>query len=204
MRVLRLTAGLAAVILALAAAAPAQELSLSFGAGGLFPPTGDYREIYGSGLSFGGDVWLKFKGHFGFAAGFGFLSDKGLALVTGQGNVEYPLSFRRMSFPLVGFYEFGAGAVEVRLGAGAGLHSFEETWETVEWLDELMRPNLSYRGHAISPRLVMTVSFPILDRLSFHCSASYDPVSAGSDSALGTTVKIGGLQLLGGLAFRIF
>ncbi len=204
MKALCLTAGLAALMLALAAAAPAQELSLSVGAGGLFPSAGDYREIYGSGLSFGADIWLKFKGHFGFAAGFGFLSDKGLALVTGQGNAAYPLSFRRRSVPLVAFYEFGAGAAEIRLGAGAGIHSFNETWETVEWLDELMRPDLSYRGHEISPRIIMTVSFPILDKLSFHCSASYDSIRAGADSALGTTVKIGGFQLLGGLAFRIF
>ncbi len=204
MRPRHLTAVLAASVLALAVFARAQEVSLSVGAGGLFPSSGDYREIYGSGLSLGGDVWLKLRGRFGFAAGFGFLSDKGLALVTGQGHAEYPLSFRRTSVPLVVFYEFGSGPARVKLGAGAGFHSFKETWETVEWLDPLMRPSLSYRGHEIAPRIVMTATLALIGRISVFGSASYDAIRAGADSALGTTVKIGGFQLLGGLAFRIF
>jgi hypothetical protein len=164
MRAGRLAVVLAAFALALVTAASAQELSLSVGAGGLFPSAGQYREIYGSGLSVGAELWLKLKDHLGFAAGFGLLSDKGMAILAGSGNAEYPLSFRRVSVPIVVFY----------------------------------------KGHTISPRLVMTASLALMNRISLFCSASYDSIRAGADSALGTTVQIGGFQLLGGLAFRIF
>jgi hypothetical protein len=138
---------------------------------------------------------LKLKDHLGFAAGFGLLSDKGMAILAGSGNAEYPLSFRRVSVPIVVFYQLPAGPVTLRFGAGAGIHSYKETWQTVD---------LSYKGHTISPRLVMTASLALMNRISLFCSASYDSIRAGADSALGTTVQIGGFQLLGGLAFRIF
>ncbi|MGB8957869.1 MAG: hypothetical protein WCC00_02535 [Candidatus Aminicenantales bacterium] len=195
MRAWRLTVGLAALVLTLSVAMPAQELSLSVGAGGLFPPSGDYRDIYGSGLSIGADVWLKLKGHFGCAAGFGLLSDRGMAVLSGPGTAEYPLSFRRTSIPVVVFYQVYAGPLALRFGAGAGFHSYRETWRTVD---------LRYDGHRISPRIVMTASLALIGRISIFCSAGYDSIRAGADSALGTTVNIGGLQLLGGLGFRIF
>lgn len=195
MRTWRLALGAAAFVVALAAAAPAQELSLSVGAGGLFPSAGHYREIYGSGLSVGAELWLKLKRHFGFAAGFGLLSDKGMAVRYGAGTAEYPLSFRRTSVPVVAFYQLPAGPVILRFGAGAGFHSYKETWQTVD---------LSYKGHKISPRIVMTASLDLIARISVFCSASYDSIRAGADSALGTTVNIGGFQLLGGVSFRIF
>jgi hypothetical protein len=186
---------LAAFVLAFSGAMPAQELSLSVGAGGFFPSAGDYREIYGSGLSVAGDVWLKFKGRFGFAAGFAVFSDKGMAVRSGAGTAEYPLSFRRTAIPVVVFYQLDAGSVTLKFGAGAGIHGYKETWQTVD---------LSFKGHKVSPRFVMSASLAILERISLFCSAGYDPIRARTDSTLGTMVNIGGLQLLGGLAFRIF
>lgn len=192
--------GLMVLMLGLALTAAAQELSLSVGAGGLFPKEGKYREIYGSGLSFGGDVWFKLKGRLGFAAGFGSVSDKGTALQDGFGTAVYPLSFQRTSVPVIAFYQLDAGPVVVRFGAGAGFHSYKETWTTVAQ-DGV---NLHYDGRKISSRFVMTASLALISRISLFCSASYDTIRAGAGSALATTVDIGGLQLLGGLAFRIF
>ncbi|HMA54118.1 MAG TPA: hypothetical protein VKT17_06625 [Acidobacteriota bacterium] len=192
---LRLAVLLTAFVPVLAASAPAQGLSFSAGAGRLFPSAGQYREIYGPGLSLGGDLWLTLKSHFGFAAGFGLLTDKGTAVRVGADTAEYPLSFRRTSFPVVVFYELDAGPAVFRLGTGAGIHSYRETWRTVA---------LSYAGHRISPRIVMTASLGIIDRISVFFQASYDSIRAGADSALGQTVPLGGYQLLGGLAFRIF
>lgn len=191
----RPAAGLAALGLALAVASPAQELSISVGAGGLFPSSGEYREIYGPGASFAGDAWLKLKGRFGFATGYERLSDKGMAVRSGAGTATYPLGFRRTSIPVVVFYQIPAGPVALRFGAGAGIHSYTETWQTVD---------LSYKGHKISPRFVMTASLALFDRISLFCSAGYDPIRAGADPGLATTVNIGGVQLLGGLAFRVF
>ena len=187
--------GLAALMTLLAVPALAQELSLSVAAGGLVPLARDYREIYGPGLSVEADLWLKLRGHLGIAAGFGSLSDKGLALSSGEEEAAYPLRFRRTSIPVVLFYEIKAGGARVRLGAGASFHSFRETWQTVD---------LDYRASKASPRLVAAALIGLFGRLSLFGSAAYDPIRAGADSPLGVTVDVGGIQILGGISCRIF
>jgi hypothetical protein len=190
-----LAAFLAALgLLGLAGAVRAQGLTVSAGAGGLWPQAGLYRDIYGSGTAFGAMAWLKLKGRFGIAAGLDLLSDAGLAEGSGLED-QYPLSFRRVSIPLMAFYEQGAGRLSVRLGAGGSLHFFRERWQTVD---------LSYRGHEISPRAAAAVSLRILKGLSLFASAAYEPIRAGEDSSLGSRVGIGGFQILGGLLFRVF
>jgi len=192
----RLAAGLALFVVGLAAAAPAQELSASFGAGGFFPSDGAYREIYGSSLSFAGDLWLKLKGPVGFAAGFGRISDKGVAAPSSSDGTEaFPLEFRRTSIPLIVFYQIEAGPVAIRLGAGAGIHSYRETWQTVD---------LDFRGHKTSPRIVLAVSAAVIKRVSFFCSGSFESIRTGESSLPDVSINLGGFQVLGGLAFRVF
>jgi hypothetical protein len=191
----RLAVGLALFVAGLAAAAPAQELSLSFGVGGFFPSNGSYSTIYGSSLSFAGDIWLKLKGPIGFAAGFGRVTDTGVAVPSDWGTETYPLEFRRTSVPLIVFYQFDAGPVAIRLGAGAGLHSYRETWQTVD---------LDFKGHKTSPRIVLAVSAAFLRRISVFCSGSYESIRTGEGSLPAANVNLGGFQVLGGLAFRIF
>jgi len=186
---------LAALIVLLAVPAAAQELSLSVAAGGLVPLSGDYRETYGPGLSVEADLWLRLRGRLGLAAGFSSLSDKGLARPSGDEEAVYPLRFRRASIPVVLFYEIKAGIARLRLGAGASFHSFRETWRTVD---------LDYRASKISPHLVAAASIGLFGRLSLFGSAAYDPIRAGADSPLGLTVDVGGIQILGGIAWRIF
>lgn len=197
MRTGRGALALAAVLLALipAAAAPAQELSVSFGAGGFFPSGSAYREIYGSGPAIAGDVWLKLKGPVGLAAGFGGLSDKGLAVPTSGGTEAYPLEFRRTSIPIVAFYQIDAGPAAIRLGAGVGFHSYKETWTTA---------GLDYRGHKAAPRFVLAVSVKVIERVSLFCSATSEAIRTGEGTSLDVNVNLGGLQVLGGLAIRIF
>jgi len=191
----RLSVGLVLILLGLAAAAPAQELSLSVGAGGFFPSDGAYRQIYGSNLSVGGDLWFRLKGPIGFAAGLGRLSDKGVAVPTDGGEEAYPLKFRRTSIPLLVFYQIDVRAVAIRLGAGAGIHSYRETWQTVD---------LDFKGHKVAPRIVLAVSVALLDKLSLLCSSCYEPIRTGAGSPLSANIDLGGFQLMGGLAFRIF
>ncbi len=195
MRGPRLAAGLALLMLGLAAAAPGQELSLSFGAGGFFASDDIYRQIYGSSPSLAGDIWLKFKGPVGIAAGFGWMSDKGVALPLSGGTETYPLEFRRTSIPLIAFYQFAAGPVAIRLGAGAGFHSYRETWPTVD---------LDFKGHKASPRIVLAVSTALLKRVSLFCSAGYESIRTGEGSPLAARINLGGLQVLGGLEFQVF
>lgn len=195
MRAGRLAAGLALFVVGLAAAAPAQELSVSFGAGGFFPSDGAYREIYGSSLSFAGDLWLKLKGPVGFAAGFGRISDKGVAEPMDGGTETYAVEFRRTSIPFLVFYQIDAGPVAIRLGAGAGLHSYRETWQTVD---------LDFRGHKTSPRIVLAVSAAVLNRVSLFCSGSFESIRTGESSFPDASINLGGFQVLGGLEFRVF
>jgi hypothetical protein len=195
MRAGRVGTCLALAVLGLAAAAPAQHLTVSLGAGGFFPSDATYRQIYGNGMVMSGEAWLAFEKHFGLAVGYGRLSDEGLAVPVSGGEASFPLSFRRTTVPLLAFYEFGSKAVTLRLGAGAGFHSYRESWDTVD---------LEFSDKMVAPRLVLAVSAAVFGRLSVYASATYDSIRTGAGAALDTNIDLGGFQVLGGLAYRIF
>ena len=195
MRARRIGTLLALAVLALAGAAPAQHLTLALGAGTFAPSDAAYRQIYGSGAAFAVDAWLAFEKHFGLAVGYGQLSDDGLAVPMGGGEAAYPLSFRRTTVPFLVFYEVGTKVVTVRLGAGAGFHSYRESWDTAD---------LEFQDKKVGPRVVLAVSAAVLGRLSLYASATYDSIPTGAGAALASNVNLGGFQVQGGLAFRIF
>jgi hypothetical protein len=196
MRARRLAVALGIAVLALAASAAAQHLTVSFGAGGFFPSDATYRQIYGNGAILAGDLWLGFEKHFGLATGFGRLADDGFAVAMDGGAEEtYPLSFRRTTVPIAVFYELGSKRITARLAAGAAFHNFRETWTTAD---------VEYSDNKVGPRLALAVSAAILGRLSLFCSATYDGIPTGAGSALAPNIDLGGFQLLGGLAFQIF
>jgi len=182
-------------VLGLAAAARAQELSVSLAAGSFRASEEAYSGIYGPSVPFSADLWLKLKGHFGIGAGFAKLSDKGRAVPIGEDGAEYPVKFSRTSIPVVVFYQFDLKAVDIRLGAGLCAHRYEETWETVD---------LGFKGNKVSPRFFAAATLALLGRLSLFGSATYDTIPTGAGSPLVTDVNLGGLQLLGGISFRIF
>lgn len=191
----RMAAGLAAFVLSLGPAARAEELGLSLGAGSFFASQTAYRRVYGPSVALGGDVWFKLKGPLGVATGFGRLGDEGIAVPMDGGAEEYPVKFRRTSIPLVFFYQVDVKTVDIRFGAGLGIHSYKEAWQTVD---------LVFKGHRVSPRFVLAATVALLDRLSLLCSVTYDSISTGAGSPLAENVNLGGVQLLGGLCFRIF
>jgi len=195
MRSRRVGGLLALAVIVLAGAVSAQHLTVSFGAGGSWPADAAVRQIYGNGAAFGGDAWLAVKKHFGFAVGFSRLADDGLAVPIGGGEAAYPLSFRRTTVPVLLFYQTGLRFITVRLGAGAGLHSYRETWDTV---------GLEFKDRKVGPRFALSVSAAVLGRLSLYASATYDSIPTGAGSALASNINLGGFQVQGGLAFRIF
>jgi len=195
MRGLRTAGALAALLLALAVAGPAQEISVSLAAGRFFASKPAYREIYGQGTVLAGDVWLKLRGPIGFAAGFGRVADSGLAVPLSGGDEAYPLDIRRTTVPLLVFYEAALAGIDVRIGAGVGIHSYKEVWPT---------EGISFEGDKVSARWALTASIPLLDRLSLLVLASYESISTGAGSPLDANVNLGGFQLLGGLSFRLF
>lgn len=186
---------LAALLLGLAPAAPGQELSVSFGAGGSFPSSSANRRIYGSGPSVAADISLRLRGHLGLSLGYGRLADSGSAVPAGEGQDVFPLKIRRTSIPVLLFYELDAGPATFRLGAGFGFHSFSETWQTVDF---------EFRGHKVAPRLALAVGVKILGPVSLMGSACYESIPTGAGSALDPNVDLGGFQIFGGLAFKIF
>ena len=193
-RAVAVLAGLA-LGLAAAAAAPAQELSVSL-AGGVFRPSSStYRDIYGSGTVLAGDVWLKLRGPVGLAVGFSRLSDKGFAVAGNGGQETYPLEFRRTSVPVVAFYQIKAGPAALRLGAGIGFHSFRETWTTAA---------LEYKGRKAAPRLMLAATVKVAGRLSIFGEVCRESIRTGRGTSLDVNVNVGGVQVLGGLSFRIF
>jgi hypothetical protein len=111
------------------------------------------------------------------------------------GDAEYPVKFRRTSITVVVFYQLDLKAVDIRLGTGLCAHRYEETWETVD---------IAFKGNKVSPRFFAAVSVALLGRLSLFGSATYDTVPTGAGSSLVNEVNLGGLQLLGGVAFKIF
>jgi hypothetical protein len=183
------------VLLGLAAAARAQELSVSFAAGSFRASEAAYREIYGPSLAFSADVWLMLKGHLGLGAGFERIGDDGRAVPMGQDGEEYPVKLRRTSIPLVVFYRLDLNAVDIRVGAGLCAHRYGETWETVD---------LGFAGNKVSPRFFTAATVALSGRLSLFGSATYDTIPTGAGSPLVNEVNLGGLQLLGGVALRIF
>jgi hypothetical protein len=190
----RLAAVLSAV-LGLSVFAGAQRLSLSLAAGNFSASEDAYRQIYGSGVPYAADIWLRAIGPFGLAVGYSQIRDKGNAVPLGEDGPEYLVKFSRSSIPVVVFYQIDLKAVAVRFGAGLGFHHYEETWETVD---------LGFEGNKASPRFVIAASVALLGRFSLFGSATYDTIPTGAGSPLVEEVNLGGFQVLAGISFRIF
>lgn len=187
---------LAALVLGLAGVAAAEdELSVSIGAGGLLP-TGDlYRRIYGTGFAGAAAIWLKFQGPFGLVSGFDVFFDEGTAVPYFEGDTdEYPVKFTRRTIPVLAFYQLDFGNVCVRAGAGVAIHSYRETWRTVD---------LDHKGSGVGPRFQLSARIGISGRLSFLGSVAYDPFQAVANPETQWKAGLGGCQVLGGLSFRI-
>jgi len=190
----RLAAVLSAV-LGLSVFAGAQRLSLSLAAGNFSASEEAYRQIYGSGVPYAADIWLRAIGPFGLAVGYNRIRDEGNAVLLGEDGPEYAVKFSRSSIPVVVFYQIDLKAAAVRFGAGLGFHHYEETWETVD---------LGFEGNKASPRFVIAASVALLGRFSLFGSATYDTIPTGAGSPLVAEVNLGGFQALVGISFRIF
>lgn len=196
MRNSRAAALLAALLLSLGGIAAGQEaLSVSIGAGALLPSGNLYRSIYGASFAGAAEVWLKFKGPYGLATGFDVFRDEGTAVPTFEGGTEnYPVRFRRQTVPVLAFFQLDLTGLALQAGAGLAIHHYRETWRTVE---------LDHKGSGVGPRFVVAARIGISGRLSFLGTVAYDAFQAEADPEIQWKAGLGGLQVLGGLSFRL-
>jgi hypothetical protein len=173
----------------------AQEAGVAVKAGGFFASEAAYREIYGPGVPVAVEIWLKAKGPWGVAAGFSWIEDDGRAVAMEGGEAEYPLAFRRTTIPVVAFYELDLRSVRIRIGAGLGIHRYEEVWLTSD---------LEFRGDTVSPRFMVSASTRLVGRLSLVGTLVYEKIPTGAGSVLAGDVDLGGFQALGGLSYCLF
>lgn len=187
---------LAALVLGLGGIAAAEEeLSVSIGAGGLLPTGELYRDIYGTGTAVAAGVWIKFKGPFGLVTGFDVFLDEGSAVPLFEGDLEdYPVRFRRQTVPILALYQLDLKGVALRAGAGLAVHFYRETWRTVDF---------DHKGSGVGPRFLLAARIGITGRLSFLGSVAYDPFRAVANPETLWRTGLGGVQVLGGLSFRI-
>jgi hypothetical protein len=181
------------LVVGLAASGAAQDVGLHVAAGAFLASESVYREIYGGGVSFLAEIWLKTKGPFGVSTGFAGLKDSGLAVAQGGGDEEYRLAFRRTTIPAIAFYELDLKAVQLRFGAGVGIHSYRERWREKDFV---------FDGRKVSPRFVFQAWTRLAGRLSFVGTFVYEGVSTGAGSVLASNVDLGGYQFIAGLSYR--
>ncbi len=189
----------AAALGATAAWAGPVKLALSASSGIFFPKGEAYRALYGKGIPASFDGWLTLGRHFGVSAGLSFLSDSGTAVPMDGGEDEYPLKFRRLTIPASVYCELHPGrTIDVRLGAGLGVHHYEEKWTSL---------GLEAAGWKVSPRLYVSAGWravPSLERLAFIGTVAFDTIGVASGAPLADKPNIGGFQVLVGASYRVF
>ncbi len=172
-----------------------QSLSLGVSSGAFFPKDKTYRDIYAVSIPLEFEVRVGVFRHLGLAAGVSSISDSGAAVNVSQGPDRYPVRFRMVSFPLSVYLLFPMRAVTLLGGAGMGLHSYEETWQTV---------TLSRKGTTSKPFVYAGVEYRVLPRLAARLTLRYENIGAGKNPYLANEINLGGLSLLAGVAVRVF
>lgn len=184
-----------ALWLGLCANARSQSLSLGLAAGGFFPREQTYRDVYGSSFPLEFEVRFGLIKNLGLAAGVSYINDSGQALNIGQGQDSYAVRFKMVSIPLSAYLLFPLNGLSLFGGAGASVHSYEETWQTV---------SISNTGNTTKPFIYAGVEFRVLSRVSARLTLRYENIDAGENPALAREINLGGLTLLAGVSVRIF
>jgi len=133
--------------------------------------------------------------YFGLSVGVEYLSDKGSAFNVNQGEDEYALRFRMVSFPASIFVVYPFARVSAFFGLGFSSHSYEEKWEGMA---------LSHKGKKTSMIAYSGAEVRLSSRISARLAVRYESIEAEPVSTLFDGVNLGGVSLLGGLSFRLF
>ena len=195
---MRKKTGLAALgVLLLSLAASAQmTVGFSLSSGIQFPKEEIYRDIYGRSMPLALEVRVGISRSFGLAAGVEYLSDSGRALNINQGELDFPVRFRKTAYPLSGYFLLPLGQrISLRGAAGISFHSYREEWKDLD---------LSHEGSTAKPFLSAGLEYAIVARLAVYLWLRYESISTDWGPYIQREVDVGGLSLLAGLTFRIF
>ncbi|HUU37673.1 MAG TPA: hypothetical protein VMW46_05655 [Candidatus Desulfaltia sp.] len=188
--------GLAAAgVLFLGLTSYSQVVSFSLSSGLFFPKEEIYRDIYGQSMPLVLEVRIGISRYFGLAAGIEYLSDKGPAMNVNQGDTEFPLRFRMISYPVSGYFLYPLGKISLSIGAGISFHSYKEEWEDLD---------LDHEGNKAKPFMSGGIEYQIAPRLAVRLFLRYESIVTERGTYLPREINLGGLSLLGGLAFRVF
>ncbi|MGB7295076.1 MAG: hypothetical protein WBC70_05750 [Candidatus Aminicenantales bacterium] len=186
----------AAAVLLLGLTSSAQVINLSLSSGVHFPKEKIYRDIYGRSTPLALEIRVGISRSFGLAAGIEYLSASGAALNINQGDLDFPLRFRMISYPLSGYFLVSLGqGISLRGAAGISFHSYREEWEDVDLLHE---------GSTAKPFVSAGIEYAIVPRLAVHLWLRYESIVTEWGPYIQREVNLGGLSLLGGLIFQVF
>jgi len=185
----------AAAVLFLGLTSFSQDVSVSLSSGLLFPKEEIFRDIYGQSMPLVLEFRIGISRYFGLAAGIEYLSAKGTALNVNQGDTEYPLRFRMISFPVSGYFLYPMGKISLYVGAGISYHSYKEEWEDLD---------LDHEGNKAKPFVSGGLEYRIVPRLTVRLFLRYESIVSDRGAYVQREVNLGGLSLLGGLSFRLF
>jgi hypothetical protein len=183
----------AAAVLFLVVTSYPQAVSFSLSSGLLFPKEEIYRDIYGQSVPLALEFRVGLSRNFGLAVGFEYLSDSGTALNINQGDTDFPLRFRMVSYPVSGYFLYPFGKISLSIAAGIGFHSYREEWEDLDLIHE---------GKRSKPFISGGIEYRFIPRLAVRLFVRYESIATERSPYLQREVNLGGLSLLGGLSFR--
>jgi len=185
----------AAALFFLCANLYSQNVSLSLSSGLFFPKEKIYKDIYGHSLPLDLEFRIGLSRYFGLSVGAAYLNDHGNAVNVHQGEDEYPVYLRMISFPASIFVGYPFARVSAFFGLGFSHHSYEEKWEGLA---------LSHKGKKTSMIAYSGAEVRLSSRISARLALRYESIEAEPASPLFEGVNLGGISLLGGISFRLF
>ncbi len=167
------------------------KLFVNFSSGYFYPSQREFRDIYGGGNPFCVYAYLKLKNYFYISSGWEIINMEGKAL--GEGEEEYFLKFRKISFPISLLLRKSLERVSFSLGAGLSYNSFKERWESLPL--QYSDSKTGYFGSAGIEIMIFESTF-----LTGLIKLEKIP---SKESAFSKSIDLGGMKVLVGLSFRI-
>lgn len=184
----------AAALAFLAVGAYPQAISFSLSSGLLLPKEEIYRDIYGQSVPVALEFRIGLGRNFGLAGGIEYLSDSGTAFNANQGEVDYPLRFRMISYPVSGYFLYPLGKFSLSLAAGISFHSYKEEWEDLD---------SSHEGKKSKPFFSGGFEYRFLPRVALRLLVRYESIATERSPFLQREVNLGGFSILGGITFFV-